>query len=343
MIDTSWAQTQPDVCLDENRSFEAAYSPRRRAACLAHAGLARATRELPDSVRPYASTSLFRRRLAASVAISIVSVVLLICFGYIALNTVSEIHAYNDGAKLAIAAVGLLLIAINICIAFRVMRAHETVVRALYISEERLDLAIEASADGVWDWQGPNAPVYFSPRALHLLARVGDEVPCLEALVESIHPDDRHQARQAFACVGHGCQSVDIEFRLNDPHARFRWLRMRGRELLVSTHARRRIAGLITDISERKREEQRLRETEAEERRQTDDTHIRMLESIQGKIGRELHDDLGQRLTGIAFLMKAMQQRLIETIQIGGTRGYGAGGPGPRRMRVRREWIANSL
>lgn len=215
--------------------------------------------------------------------------------------------------ELAMVAFGLLLIAVNVAVAFWVLRAHEKVVRALYISEERLDLAVEASADGVWDWHGPDSPVYFSPRALHLLAHAGDAAPSLDALVDSIHPDDQISASQAFASIRDGCKLVDIEFRMRANEAGFRWLRMRGRELRASQHAHRRMAGLISDISDRKHEEQRQRATQAKERRQNDDTHIRMLESIQGKIGRELHDDLGQRLTGIAFLMKAMQQRLVES------------------------------
>ena len=53
--------------------------------------------------------------------------------------------------------------------------------------------------------------------------------------------------------------------------------------------------GLGADITDRKRLEREILEVSARER---------------SRIGQDLHDDLGQRLAGIAFLSQALAQRL---------------------------------
>ncbi len=58
------------------------------------------------------------------------------------------------------------------------------------------------------------------------------------------------------------------------------------------------VSGAIRDISERKRLEQSILEIREAERQ---------------RIGRDLHDGLGQHLTGIAFMARVLQDRLAET------------------------------
>ena len=42
-------------------------------------------------------------------------------------------------------------------------------------NEERLHLALEATSDGIWDWDIKNAKIYYSPRYFTLLGYKPDE------------------------------------------------------------------------------------------------------------------------------------------------------------------------
>lgn len=63
----------------------------------------------------------------------------------------------------------------------------------------------------------------------------------------------------------------------------------------VHLGARRIFTGIVRDLTERKRAEQAIAQASEDERRQ---------------LGQELHDGIGQQLTGVALLTKALQRRL---------------------------------
>jgi PAS domain S-box-containing protein len=63
----------------------------------------------------------------------------------------------------------------------------------------------------------------------------------------------------------------------------------------VNVGGRRTFTGIVRDLTERKRLEQEI---------------LEIAEREQRRIGQDLHDGLGQQLTGIAFLTKTLQHRL---------------------------------
>ena len=57
---------------------------------------------------------------------------------------------------------------------------------------ERLQLALEGSGDGLWDWDIPTGNVYLSPRWLEMLGYgVGDLPGHVSTWERLIHPDDK--------------------------------------------------------------------------------------------------------------------------------------------------------
>ena len=67
--------------------------------------------------------------------------------------------------------------------------------------------------------------------------------------------------------------------------------------------------GILQDITERKRNEQKLRE-EMDERKYLEKEILDISEREKRLIGQELHDSIGQQFAGIAFMSKVLEQRI---------------------------------
>ncbi len=95
---------------------------------------------------------------------------------------------------------------------------------------ERLDYAMTASVDGLWDWDTGSEEGYLSPRYYEMLGfRVGEFPPTLKAWEEMLHPDDRKDALAKFDEVVNGsCDTYCSEYRLRTSNGSYRWFRSRG-------------------------------------------------------------------------------------------------------------------
>jgi len=109
-------------------------------------------------------------------------------------------------------------------------------------------------------------------------------------------------------------QPQHIDSQLHTPFGRHIWCIASVRRI---THQGRPCALVVfTDISDYKHTEQALihahAETSAAQRRaiQAERNIVNISEQTQQKIGQELHDNLGQHLTGIAFLSEVLFQKL---------------------------------
>lgn len=179
---------------------------------------------------------------------------------------------------------------------------------ALAVSEERGAVAIEAAELGTWRWNAETDTVIGSGRTWHLLglspgSKHGStaDIPA-ERLFEAVHPDDRQRIRSAIdRCVREGA-TVDVEFRSLHENGIIRWLRLSGRIPQLTDLSRRIIHGVIADIDPQKQAEverghllRRLAEAQEDEQR---------------RIARELHDQVGQTVTGLSLGLKALEQKL---------------------------------
>ncbi len=130
---------------------------------------------------------------------------------------------------------------------------------AIRNSEERLQLAVEATSLGYWDWNLEANKVFFSPIYFYMLGYSLGELPQeLETWHGLLHEDDREPA---IALVDRflksGEKSFETEFRLRCKEGRFIWVCSRGR--IVERNADgtvRRLIGTHENISGRKRNEQ---------------------------------------------------------------------------------------
>jgi PAS domain S-box-containing protein len=126
---------------------------------------------------------------------------------------------------------------------------------ALKESEQRYDFAMEASADGLFDWNVRTDEVYYSPTFFRMLGYEPGELPAtLSTLVELIHPDDRERMlfevqRQVRSETG----AITQELRMTTRTGEFRWVLARAKVVERDAEgAPLRVVGTHTDISDLK-------------------------------------------------------------------------------------------
>lgn len=135
---------------------------------------------------------------------------------------------------------------------------------ALRKSEERLELAVQASQSGLWDWDLASNAAYFSPRFKAILGYAGDaELQTLFFFSDRLHPEDRERAMARMARCVEADEPFDCEYRLRRADGTYVWVHGRGRAVRDAKGVAVRFAGAIADISDRKAVEERLRESES--------------------------------------------------------------------------------
>lgn len=144
--------------------------------------------------------------------------------------------------------------------------------QALAESETRLQLALRATQDGVWDWNPETDALWVSDRALTVLGVTRDAfAPTIEGWLARVYPDDRAELRQSLEGVRHGGGTFDSEFRIVVPGAQERWVRGRGRAGQESLTGPRRVVGALTDVTGKKIAQLRLLQQAYELRQRNSD------------------------------------------------------------------------
>ncbi|MFZ1684202.1 MAG: PAS domain S-box protein [Candidatus Zixiibacteriota bacterium] len=129
----------------------------------------------------------------------------------------------------------------------------------------RLELAIEAADDAVWDWNLVTNHPYFSDRYYSMLGYAPNEFPAsYESWRSLVHPDDIESAelilREHFA---NQRETYIAEFRMRQKSGFYIWIQARGRVVAWDGEGRAtRMVGIHTDISSQKLAEQSIRESE---------------------------------------------------------------------------------
>jgi len=122
------------------------------------------------------------------------------------------------------------------------------------ILEERLELALRGSNDGVWDWNIVDNSVYFSPRWKEMIGYSDEELPNeVPTWTERIHPDD---VEATWASINEHVNSITEYYegvhRLKHKDGHWVWILDRGKALYDTDGNAIRMIGTHTDISEEK-------------------------------------------------------------------------------------------
>jgi len=133
---------------------------------------------------------------------------------------------------------------------------------ALRRAHERLALAQRASGCGVWDWEAGQEEVYVSREYRSIYGLPPQARVWFGEWLDRVHPDDRGRVRAARDFLFHQGGEWSEEFRILHPQTGERWVSSQGELIRDARGEPARFSGITVDITERKRGEARLRESE---------------------------------------------------------------------------------
>jgi PAS domain S-box-containing protein len=168
---------------------------------------------------------------------------------------------------------------------------------ALRTSEANLAEAQQIARLGSWDWHIENNKLYWSDELYRIFGLTPENPPItFQRFLDYIYPDDRVFVQgKVQSSVTERKAFAPIEFRVYRPDETLRTVRCEGILSMNENGSPIRLFGTIQDITERRQLEREILEISNREQR---------------RIGQDLHDELGQLLTGIGFRVAELEDTL---------------------------------
>ncbi|MBD2665330.1 two-component hybrid sensor and regulator [Richelia sinica FACHB-800] len=131
---------------------------------------------------------------------------------------------------------------------------------ALQESEERWQLVLRGSNDGIWDWDFRKNEIFVSTRWKEMRGLEGEEISNkVEEWSSRVHPEDYGRVIQAiYDHFDHKTPFFQEEYRIKHTDGSYRWILDRGQALWDETGNVIRMSGSQTDITQRKKDEAEL-------------------------------------------------------------------------------------
>jgi len=163
---------------------------------------------------------------------------------------------------------------------YRAVSASE---EELWCNEEHYRLAMEATNDGIWDWNVKSGEVFYSPAYFRMLGHEPAAAVASSSIWQDlIHPDDRDGVLAAnLDCVEGRCEQFKHEYRMLARDGRWLWILGRGK--CVSRDGNGRALRMVVtheDITERKELENRITSLLAEKELILRDVHHRVKNNL---------------------------------------------------------------
>jgi PAS domain S-box-containing protein len=154
---------------------------------------------------------------------------------------------------------------------------------ALRQSEERFQLAMKGTNDGLWDWNLQTNEMYLSPRWKSMLGYAENELANhYDTIIELLHPDDRERKNQLVSDFLSGLvEKFELEFRMRHKGGHDIDILSRASLVRNASGSPVRLVGTHVDITERKTAEKALHASLAEKEVLLKEIHHRVKNNLQ--------------------------------------------------------------
>jgi PAS domain S-box-containing protein len=168
-------------------------------------------------------------------------------------------------------------------------------------SEQRFREAMDASNDGLWDWDVAGRRGYFSPAYYRMLGHEPEEFPASnEHWIELVHPDDRQRLLSLNEdCIENRRESFELEYRMKAKDGSWKWVLGRGRAVQRDAQGRAlRLIGTHVNITQRKHGEATQRDLEGQLR---EAQKLEAIGTLAGGIAHDFNNIMAAILGNVAF------------------------------------------
>lgn len=193
----------------------------------------------------------------------------------------------------------------------------------LQSSEERFRLAVRATEDGIWDWNIGTNEVQLTEHFEELLGyQAGELDQCFDAWRSRVHPEDGQRVDEEIERHLRTREPYESEFRMRRKIGDYRWFRAKGQAHWVLGKPVR-MAGSLTDITERKADEETIRRALREKETMLQEIHHRVKNNMQvicsllqlqsEEVADEKHRELFHDCVNRVQTMSMVHERLYQS------------------------------
>jgi len=213
-------------------------------------------------------------------------------------NSLIEWRVRSRNSLLMLGVASLAVAGLTIALFLLLQRRFE----ALRLSQERFQLAVAGTNDGIWDWEIAANYVYYSQRFKECLGftATDDFPPVTDTFWGLIHPDDAERTQAAVERHMKNREPYEVEYRMRTRSGEYRWFQARAQAVWDETGKPLRMAGSISDIHQKRLAEHSLRQAQSRELHAREEFAQRLIltqEQERQRLANELHDSVGQNLS----------------------------------------------
>ncbi len=185
--------------------------------------------------------------------------------------------------------------------------------------EERYELAISGTNDGIWDWNITTNKIYYSPTWMRIIGYEHKPLPQIfSTWSDNVHPDE---LEIAFLEINNHLEGkTDIyqnNHRIKHSNGNYIWIAAKGKCIRNEQGKPYRLVGIITDITDKKIAEEQLKSTK-EQAEVANQTKSQFLATMSHEIRTPMNAVIG--MTGLLLdtQLTSQQREFVEIIRNSG-------------------------
>ncbi|MBF0137660.1 MAG: PAS domain S-box protein [Magnetococcales bacterium] len=203
---------------------------------------------------------------------------------------------------------------------FRDITEQKNIQEALRKSEERLQIALDASNTGFWDWNPQTNTAYYSDQWLGMLGYARHEVASSShGLTNLLYPEDAIRVMPLLGAHLYGeTPHFEAEFRMRHKDGRWIWILSSGKVMERDGAGKPlRMAGIHKDVSDRKQVEQQLKEA-MEQAESANRSKSEFLANMSHEIRTPMNAIIGMSHLVLQGHLEPRQREQVKTIHAAG-------------------------